>query len=494
MTDMTSATPTSAPTGELKKGSVKLHGAIVQAAANAAPALGLTAGVAFLIPLAGISSPFAMLVGTAIAFCLAIVIGEFARKLPTAGSFYTYITQSIGPSAGFVAGILLFAAYLMMLPFQAAYLASFAGSYFDSLGIHIGWVIWVIGLLTINIGLTVLGVSRSLKVGLVALGFEILVMGVLTVVILVQGGAGGFSAEPFNPAHAPGGVHGAILAIVYGIFAFAGFESAATLGDEAENPTKTIPRAVIGTVVVLGAFFVLGTYAAIIGFGTDAAGIAAIGETAIPFNDLAHQYVGSAMSTLVTVAIISSLVGLNIVTINAGSRMVFALGRDRLLPTALARTNSRGAPAAATLAIGGVAMAMTLISGAIWGVEDVAAWAGFLLTLYFIGAYAILTVGLPPLYRRLYRDEWSFLKHAILPAITLVGLGLVAYGNVYPLPESPLRYFIWATIATGLLAVVAARVLVKRRPDAVDDAGRIFGGLAEEEPPPAQEPVGTDSL
>jgi amino acid transporter len=466
---------------QLKSGSVGFGGAVVQAAANAAPALGLTAGLVFLAPLAAVASPFAMLVGALIALCLALVIAEFARKLPTAGAFYTYIVTAIGGRAGFVAGVLLFAAYLAVLPFQAAFFANFSSSYFATLGIHTGWVVWVVAMFVLSTGLAVAGISRSLKVGLIALAFEILVFSVLSIAILVQSGRHGLSPTPFDPSRAPGGVHGSILAIVYGIFAFAGFESATTLGEEASKPKKTIPRAVIGTVVVLGIYYVVATYAGVVGFGTSAAGVKALTGSATPYNDLARQYVGSAMSTLVTLAVVSSLVGVNIVSVNAGARMFFAMGRDRLLPSFFGRASGRQTPGIAALCIGVGALVMTLISSAIWGTSHTAAWAGFLLTLYFIGAYAVLTVGLPLLYRRVYRDEWSYLKHAVIPLITLAGLGLVTYGNVYPLPPPPLRYFIWATLATAVIATVIANILHSRKPEVLEEAGKIFGGLAEEE-------------
>jgi amino acid transporter len=316
---------------------------------------------------------------------------------------------------------------------------------------------------------------------LIALAFEIVVFSVLSIAILVQGGHGGLTATPFDPSKAPGGVHGSILAIVYGIFAFAGFESATTLGEEAREPKKTIPRAVIGTVIVLGIYYVVATYSGVVGFGTSAAGVKALTGSAIPYNDLARQYVGSAMSTLVTIAVMSSLVGVNIASVNAGARMFFAMGRDRLLPSFFGRATGRHTPGIAAFCIGVGAMVMTLISSAIWGPSNIAAWAGFLLTLYFIGAYAILTVGLPPLYRRVYRDEWSYSKHVVIPLITLAGLGLVTYANVYPLPPSPLRYFIWATLATAVIATVIANILHSHRPEVLEEAGKILGGLAEEE-------------
>lgn len=464
----------------LKAGSVGLGGAVVQAAAQMAPGVSIAATLVFLAPLAGVGSPSAMLIGALIALCLGLVIAEFARKLPTAGSFYNFVTAGIGLRSGFAGGVLLFAAYLGLLPFQAAYFATFTSSYLATLDIHIGWVVWAVALLVLSTSLALLGITRSLKVGLLALAFEVGVFSVLTVAILIQGGADGLSAVPFDPTKAPGGLHGAILATVYGIFAFVGFESATTLGEEAREPKRIIPRAVVGTVLALGAFEVLATYAGVIGFGTDAAALTAMSGTAIPFNDLAQHFVGSGMSTLVTISVMSSLIGVNVVTVSAGARILFALGRDGLLPAAFGRTNRRHAPAFAILCIGGVALTVTLIPGAIWGPENIAAWAGFLITLYFIGAYAILTVSLPLFYRRHHADEWSYFKHALMPLITLVALGVVTYGNVYPLPPSPLRYFIWVTLATAAIAVVIAAVLQSRRPDALRDAGKIFGGMAED--------------
>ncbi len=64
--------------------------------------------------------------------------------------------------------------------------------------------------------------------------------------------------------------------MVYTIFAFVGFESATTLGDEAREPRRTIPRAVMLTTLVVGVFYVVVSYAVTIGYGTSAKNVTAL--------------------------------------------------------------------------------------------------------------------------------------------------------------------------------------------------------------------------
>ena len=106
----------------LKAGSTGLGGAVVQSAALIAPAAGATAGFVFIASESGFASPFSMVVGMVFSLCLAVIIGEFARKLPAAGSFYNYLTHAFGPKVGFVTGVMLFGAYVLLLPFQMSLL------------------------------------------------------------------------------------------------------------------------------------------------------------------------------------------------------------------------------------------------------------------------------------------------------------------------------------------------------------------------------------
>ena len=136
--------------------------------------------------------------------------------------------------------------------------------------------------------------------------------------VIAHGGATGNSVHPFDPSAAPKSANIG-LAVVYTIFAFAGFEGATTLGEEARKPTKTIPRALIFTVLSIGIFYVVVTYAEVIGFGVSKSGLTQLQTNQTPFTDLATHYSSGVLSVLITLATISSFVALNIATIVTGS-------------------------------------------------------------------------------------------------------------------------------------------------------------------------------
>jgi len=479
------ATAESAPqagrVSELRGGSTGLGGATVQAAALVGPAVGATAGFVFIASESGFASPFAIVIGTLFSFCLAIVIGEYARKLPAAGSFYNFLTHSYGPKVGFLAGVMLFGAYLLVLPFQMAFFGNFLSSYLAGHGVHIAWQ-WLGAALIVFTCIVILaGLTPSLRLGLAFVAFEVVIYGLIAVIILVNGGAHGLSAKPFNPSESFLGFSGIIYGLVYSIFAFAGFESATTLGEEVKDARRTIPRAVLLTTLVVGVFYTLLIYSGVVGFGLTSAGLKEMQSSATPFQTLAHRYSGSALSTLSVIALVTSFCALNITTITAGSRMIYAMGRDRLLPRWLDHLNRRSAPDRAILAIVIVFLAITLILGSVYTPSDLAAWASYIGTLFFIAAYALLCFGVTWFYWKRYRGEFSVLRHVLVPAAGLVGVGVVTYGNVHPTPPSPLRYFIWATIAAIVVSVGVAFYLQRRNPRRLVEAGQLFASTEPED-------------
>ena len=467
------------PQRRLRSGSVGLSGAIAQSAALIGPAAGAIVGSIFVAGLAGPAASLAFLIGTIVCVCIARVIGVHARHFPSAGSFYTYLTQSFGPKAGFVGGLLLFGAYLLLLPFQLAFFGSFISSLFDSgPGIDVPWQIPAVLLVTLSVALAVLGVHYSLKAGLIGLTAEVGILLIFAVVVLAQGGANGLTLQPFNPAAAPAGFFGGVmLACVFTIFAFVGFESATTLGEEVVEPRKTIPRAVMLTTVIIGAFFLLISYTAVVGFGATPAGTEQLASDPAAFNTLALRYGGAWLSVLIDLALVSSFVALNIVTVNAGARMLHALGRDHMLPAALAKLNSRNVPGAAAYTIGGVGIVATLLFGSIWGPDNYANWSAFFATFFFIAAYAMLCVGIFRYNGRNGRPEAEpGVLNRVVPIVALAGLALVLYGNVHPLPPAPLRYFIWVTAILIVIAIAIAYYLERTQPDRLERAGQLLAG------------------
>src|SRR5258708_37835800 len=89
-----------------------------------------------------------------------------------------------------------------------------------------------------------------------------------SIVIFPVGGQGGLSAAPFSVSQVPKGGD-LTVGIILAVLSFIGFEAAATLGEETNNPHRNIPRAVFGSMVVVGIFYVVMAYVATVAYGID---------------------------------------------------------------------------------------------------------------------------------------------------------------------------------------------------------------------------------
>jgi amino acid transporter len=465
----------------LERHAIGLPAVTAQSAALIGPAAGSVAGLAFIVGYSGAATPLAFLIGLVVCVCVALVIGEYARRLPSAGAFYTYLTRTFGPRTGFVTGVALFGAYMLLFPFQLDFFGNYVSSWLATSGVHIAWWVFSALLILVSTTLGVLGIKPSLRTGLIGLGFEMLVLTIFSLVIIIKGGAGGNTIQAFNPSDSLKGSGGLLTAVVYTIFAFVGFESATTLGDEARRPRRTIPRAVMLTTLVVGIFYVVVSYAVTIGYGLSTSHVTALAAAGTPFNTLADKFGSGVLSVFVNLAVISSFTALNIVTVIAVSRIFWKMGRDRLLPSAFSHVNARQSPYVACLFSGVLALVASIMFGAIYGALNFASWLSYFATLFFIAAYLLISVGLMRFIWRDYRSEFNWIKHAALPVISIVAMIWVLWGNIHPYPPSPLRWFIYATIGVLLISALIAQWLAKRRPDAMLRAGMLMADVEHEE-------------
>src|SRR5207302_7874898 len=116
--------------------------------------------------------------------------------------------------------------------------------------------------------LTYRDIRISTTAGVILGAFEIAIFGALAVWMIFSN-VGDLSLAPFNPNHAAGHWNGVFRGMVFAILAFIGFEAAAPLGEEAKNPRRTVPLAVVGSAVAIGLFYILASYAWVFGAGFD---------------------------------------------------------------------------------------------------------------------------------------------------------------------------------------------------------------------------------
>jgi amino acid transporter len=322
----------------LERGALGFVPVLFQSIVFAGPAVGVGLSLVFLASYAGGGTPLATLLTTVAIFLVAMSMAEMGGKLPSAGGLYTYVAAGLGDAAGFIVAWLLVAAYLLIDGALIVLLLGLIAQ--DNLTAHLSAAAWwwapiVIFCILVAMVLVIAGIKPSTKVQVVMGIFEILVFVALAIDLIVRAGHKN-TISVFSPTNGNANGWGSIFAaMIYGVLAFVGFESAAVLGEEAKEPRKTVPRALTGSVIVVGLFFTLCMYAAVVYWGPHAVTLGK--DTFVGFNggdpwDGIAEVVWGGAWVLVLIAIINSTWAGLMGEFNAASRVMFSLGRIRLLP------------------------------------------------------------------------------------------------------------------------------------------------------------------
>ncbi len=298
----------------------------------------------------------------------------------------------------------------------------------------------------------------------------------LSVVIIAKGGVGGNTLAVFNPNETSW--NAVFNGILFAVTLFIGFEAAASIAEETENPRRSIPIAVVGAVALSAALYIFVCYAATIGFGKVALEKGAWFASPSPLGTLATVYVGNWLSFVIDLVIILDALSLSIAIMVTASRIIFAFGRDGLLPKAAARTSRYDTPV-----VGNVAIAVWSILLLIWaGVTNygvpvklpnpieafnITTGAGSYLVelIYIFLAFFAL--------RLLWRDrhtEGGLWWKVILVVFGLVTPLLAFKGALDPFPTFPNDRGVFIAIACIVIAAVWYGVLHFTRPAQVKAA------------------------
>ena len=434
----------------------------------------------------------ASITGTAVALAFlgaVITIGltsysfvEFSRQFAHAGSVYVFNGVSFGARMGFLSAWGLLLTYAAFTVASTAEVGLFFQTFLGLLGVNVHWIFPALVAAAIIWFLAHREVKVSTRTTLVVEGLSVLLILALAVVILAHGGAHGLSATPFAIPKA--GFSAVALASVFGFLSFAGFEGAATLGEETSNPKRSIPRAILAAVLFTGTFYLVISYTQAVGFGLDAKGVAAFAGSTSPLVDLAKTYLGTSMAIAISLGATVSAFASALGTALAASRLLFALGRDGFGPAALGNVHPRHAsPHVAVATVMCVAILFDLVLVEQTG-ANVFAYAGTIGVLSLLLVYLATQVGAIKLFRSIGRWRGA---QPIIPLIAIVLLGYALYSNLYPIPASPYNYFpygVLAWVAAGIVIVFVSPQLVTRIGKAlsevdrtpVDRAGAVEGG------------------
>ncbi|MBF6060436.1 APC family permease [Nocardia terpenica] len=485
---MAAAESTAAP--GLARGAIGLREVLFQSVTSMAPAGAVALSIAVGAGYAGGALPLAVLLALVACLLAASSIGQLAKHLPSAGSIYTYPAEALHPSVGFLVGWGYALVEALMGPTTTILVGYLVGSVMHD---EFGWpftATWIAVMVAAAVSIALLnyrGVQVSAKVGTVLGLFEIVVFLALAIWLVVRAGGGNTgSVFTLHFATVPGyhGFTGVAAASIYTVLAFIGFEASAPLAEEARNPRRAIPIAVVVSCCAIGVFYVFTTYAGDVYFGPHR--YASFGElgNGSPWIALGRDVWGVGW-VLVLFAILNSTFANGNAATLATTRTWFAMSRIGLLPAALARTHPRwNSPHVGIVFQLLVTLAIGLPVGIHFGPNTAFVFLATIQSGVMIAAYMVFNLSCTMFYLRRQRSEFNWLLHLVIPILgiaafvpawfTAMGIGSSALKFVtpltYPSSETGLIIGIWC-----LVGIVVLVYLYVRHPSRLPEMRRVFG-------------------
>ena len=427
---------------------------------------------AILAGLSGGVGPFVILLTTVGILGLGVVVAAFATRYSGSGTVYEFVAHSLGkPAALFAAGAYHLAAislYTGIPVVGAVFVKLFCSAH---LGFDPPW--WLVALLVLafTIVVNLIGIQVSVRTQLTIIVASLVPFLILAVAIVADGGPGGNTMSVFDPSAVAAG--GSIFnGLLFAILMFVGFELAAALGEETAEPARSIPVAIIVTIVIVAVFYVITQYVGTIGSG---------GPEAIPFDfaALGEVYVGRWLGILAELAVILDILAVGIGFAAATSRGLFTVARDGLLPRALAAVNTRDVPTTAAVTVGGAGLVVIVVGLLVYGTADVDgfpdAFNTFLVTST-IGAfvisvvYVLLAVGGIAYFST--RERRPPVIVAAVIGLATAGAGVAAQFIDATAPVGDARWGRHLGLVVLVVVAVWVAASVARRPAAIDAVGR----------------------
>lgn len=383
--------------------------------------IGIAAGIA------GAGVILAVAIGAFVAACNGLNSAQLAANHPVSGGTYEYGYKYLTPSLGFTAGWM----FLLAKTASAATAALGASSYLlNTTGWRLGVVPTALAAVVILTLIVLSGIRRSN-----AFNIAIVSVTLLSLCFFVIAGlprvlwVGADNLTPLFPGSLANVLHASALMFV----AYTGYGRIATMGEEAREPRKTIPRAMIVTLVVTMVLYIAVATVAIGSIGAEKLGKAVLGQLS-PLEVATRSFAGQGGAAVLSIGAIAAMLGVLLNLILGLSRVLLAMGRRRDMPKILARLNqSETTPYLAVLVVGSAIALLVLVGN----VKTTWSFSAFTVLIYY--AITNLAALQLPESERLY-PKWLawvglgsclFLAFWVEQQIWQAGLGLIATGVIW---------------------------------------------------------------
>ena len=447
--------PAAAAKGALAANRLSLPEVIAQSIGTVAPSGTPALVIPVVFAAAGNGTWLAYLFATVALLFVAWSVNQFARHTVNPGALYVFAGQGLGGLWGVIAGWSLLIAYL----FTAGAVIGGAVNSLLVLAHTVGLqnadqILTVVISLAVIIGAWWLA-YRDIRLSTRAtLAIELATVALILLVVIGSIAVVGPAVDKAQLSLEGVGVDQLRLGLVLAFFSFVGFESATTLGAEARDPHRAIPRAVFVSVLAIGLLFIVSAYGLTSVFHPLPV---TLDKAEAPLTTAAQSLHIGFIGNLIDLGVALSFFACTLGSINAGARVLYALSRHGLFHRSAStahRVNATPHIAVTLLAIIAIALSLGLTQSG-YGLLDAFGLLGTIATYGFLFSYILVAAGVPFFLRRIGRYRpW----HALVSVITIVLLLIPLVGSVYPVPAWP--YSVLPYIFLGLLVLGVAWFLI----------------------------------
>ncbi len=385
--------------------------------------IGIAAGVA------GNAVILAVIIGAMVATCNGLNSAQLAANHPVSGGSYEYGYKYLNSWLGFTAGWM----FLLAKSASAATAAlGFAGYFLNATGLSGKGLVKPLALAAVLIITAVVlnGIRRSNRVNIAIVSISI-----FSLIFFIFGGiptaitAGRENLTPFD-----GSIAAVLHASALMFVAYTGYGRIATLGEEAKEPRKTIPKAIIVTMIVTMLIYVGVATIAVAGVGAETLGESAISSQAAPLEVAVRSFGIPGGAQILAIGAIFAMLGVLLNLILGLSRVLLAMGRRRDMPSIFGRLNQSGTtPTPAVIAVSAIISVLVLIGN----VKTTWSFSAFTVLIYY--SVTNLAAFYLPSQERLYPKWLSifglsacvFLAFWVEPFIWQIGLALIVAGLIW---------------------------------------------------------------
>ncbi len=446
----------------LKPNCLSFGEVVAQSFAVIAPTTIPASNIGLIVALSGNGTCLSFLIGLFGLVFVSININQFASRSASPGSLYSYIVKGLGPTAGVICGWSLVLAYLFTGMAVLCGFANFSGTLIGHLGIHPS----SITLLAIGASIAWYAAYKDIQLSAIAMlwleGASIVAIAILCLIIWAHNGFALDLPQLTLQGVTPGSVATGLVLVM---FAFSGFESATSLGDEAKKPLKTIPKAVIGSAILAGLFFISTTYIEVLGFKATGADIT---HTEEPLGVLSQQVGMAWLGELVGFGALFSFFACILGTINPAARVFFLMARHGLFHSKLgaAHLSNKTPHVAITMC-----SLITFIVPAVMCLFNIKlfesmGYLGAICSYGFLTVYVLISLAAPVYLhkiRKLRRLDVVFSILAIgFMTIPILGSVGIPGSTLFPPPEAPYNLFpylflLYITVTCGWFVIKRVR-------------------------------------